>query len=671
VQYSDGSVNVPLDGRFVRVIVTGYDDGQGGLDPKVTADPSTARGPEHAQVRRTVQMDFMLDKKIPFAILTRSRLQVGRSVTIDGPVGSRFNEPQVEHGHPIHILSDFRGLDSDLDDKLDAFYLWLSDPLNGDRNGDNRIDTTSSEGKIVPSELGVSYSIDLDYDRDGYVTDFDLFLDFFDNDTLGNEGYGKVSESEFGVLDTVDRISHRAQLFDLLNEHSPLFNDPNHPSDNEVLDANDFYAKIRGSVSVLTGKDEWEAHLSGDSYRKYFEGAIVPSHGQQAFNTGSAGDLYEFTQHDFDIVPMLNESKISLTNPYSRSVYAQQGLAEKQVTSGPGSTPAPGAPGPAEYEAPSAATREGTPYMASQPPGDYYDRPVFRNMYFDDVVIPKGTNALFENCVFKGTTFIEIETENDNEFYNDIGMQNVSGDFMHPTLGVTIDGVTYGGFTYVHEVQDPANYTRAVGTKNLGNNLRFHNCKIVGRIISGELDGTNPSLQPMGYTHLRNRLTFTGDTKFVLNDPDHVLTDEEKQEYQRSMLMAPHLSVEMGQFSGAGADLSQNVELSGVIVAGLIDMRGNVTVNGTVLTTYEPSSYDDNGNLDPVAPVRGPGSGRFNTTLGYFDGTDGDMEGGLPAPGESMGRIRVRYDSSVPLPDGILGPISFRAIPSTYAENVK
>ena len=43
--------------------------------------------------------------------------------------------------------------------------------------------------------------------------------------------------------------------------------------------------------------------------------------------------------------------------------------------------------------------REAVPYNSAHP-YDYYDRPVYKNMTFTNVKIPKGANALFQNCKF-------------------------------------------------------------------------------------------------------------------------------------------------------------------------------------------------------------------------------------------------------------------------------
>ena len=61
------------------------------------------------------------------------------------------------------------------------------------------------------------------------------------------------------------------------------------------------------------------------------------------------------------------------------------------------------------YTAAASAPYEAVPFGSSAA-YDYYQRPIYQNMVFRDVKIPKGTNALFKNCRFEGTVYIETAT---------------------------------------------------------------------------------------------------------------------------------------------------------------------------------------------------------------------------------------------------------------------
>ncbi|MFW6033243.1 MAG: hypothetical protein ACOCTI_07710, partial [Phycisphaeraceae bacterium] len=161
---------------------------------------------------------------------------------------------------------------------------------------------------------------------------------------------------------------------------------------------------------------------------------------------------------------------------------------------------------------------------------------------------------------------------------------------------------------------------------------------------------------PEQFTQVRNKLAFTGKIKFKIDDSVE-LTGDEKRLFKRSTILAPHYSVEMGTFISP-YDTRERVDLSGTIVAGVLDMRGQVQVKGTVLTTFEPES--------DTGPVIGDTSPQFNTTLGYFDADSGDLEAEIPDSG--VGVIHVEYDPTLPLPDGVLGPIQIKPVMSTYYE---
>jgi hypothetical protein len=190
-------------------------------------------------------------------------------------------------------------------------------------------------------------------------------------------------------------------------------------------------------------------------------------------------------------------------------------------------------------------------------------------------------------------------------------------------------------------------------SKQFGNNIRFKQCDFKGPVITAT---------PQSYTHMRNKLSFTGETEFQLDEAVEKgeITEKERRQYRRSLLLAPHFSVEIGQVSPVSASTGSldRLTLTGTIVAGLIDLRGNITVNGSIVNTFLPS--------ESSGPVRDGNSQWFNTTLGYFSSEQGDKEAG--SPGGARGKIQVNYRPSIPLPDGIQGPVEVRPLHSTYWE---
>lgn len=569
----------PLDSTWIRIKVAASD------------------GPPISKVTRSIQMDFRITKKIKFAILSKSRVMIGRNVIIDGDIGSRFTEVHLANGHPVQMISDFRDLagakGDALDERLDALVGTLA---SNDTDGDNRLNIHN------PAEVsGLTDPVSMDFNGDGYIDDYDFFLEIYDTN-----GDMQVSGIE---LDTANDVSN-AQLLELID----TFGDPNRPGYNDgFIDNKDRYTKIRGQIKMTAAVEDWLAGAASatGAYQDFFAGPITPGVDEVPLTfQASDADMFDFGPQDFDITTLANMATGSLSN--------QAALQAAEHDPGDPNSPQPLG----------SQVFEPVPFGAAHP-YDYYDRPIYKNMTFNNVTIPKGTNALFENCRFIGVTYIETEANNDDVLYQYAGMQESDGTFKYPDKIAIVNG------------QPVAN------TKDVSNNLRFHACTFEGCVVS---------TAPKEYTHARNKIAFTGKTQFKIDESTE-LSASEKALYKRSTIMAPHYSVEMGTFVSP-ADSNETVKLTGTIVTGMLDMRGQVKVTGTILTTFEPTS--------DVGPVIGETSPQFNTTLGYFPSSAGDLEAEVPNNG--IGVIHVKYDPTIPLPDGILGPISIEADATTWFE---
>ncbi len=593
----------PLDATWVRVSVTAYD------------------GPTGNRIERTLSMDFKIDKRNRFAILSKSRVMIGKNVIIEGPIGSRFTETNLNNGHPVQIESDFRGLHPDLDAKLDLLLGSIIggtvDPVTGvdhqDTDGDNRlrIGNFVETGNLDdPSTPDYDEANDFDFDNDGYIDELDLFLGQFGTLDATTGRYRVTTTAlETGGVGAVQA----SQLVKLID----TFGDPTRDGYNDgVIDSLDRYSKLRGEIHLKSDEASWNAGAAGGAYESYVQGPIQPEFNENAMNFQSGEvDKYQFGPSDFNVDYYRN-----LVSDPNNELDAQ---ALPQVAANPGGVD-PDGPQPLGNE-----VTESVPFGAAHP-YDYYTRPVYENMTFTNVRIPKGTNALFKNCTFIGVTFVETETNIAGQAdFNYAGMQEADGEQKHPDRFVSIDG---------QDVYD---------TKTIANNIRFDGCRFEGTVVSDA---------PNEFAHVRNKVAFTGRTQFEIDNSAY-LTDEEKQLYKRSTILTPHVSVEMGTFI-APHDNNETVDLSGTIVAGVLDMRGQVTVNGSIITTFEPQSN--------TGPVLGDTSPQFNTTLGYFSKSQGDLEAEVPTTG--LGVIQVRLDPTLPMPDVINGPIEFRPIYQTYYE---
>jgi hypothetical protein len=134
--------------------------------------------------------------------------------------------------------------------------------------------------------------------------------------------------------------------------------------------------------------------------------------------------------------------------------------------------------------------------------------------------------------------------------------------------------------------------------------------------------------------------------------------------------MMPGWSVDVGSFTNevdAGdLDATPRADLRGVIVAGILDVRGTALVKGTLLMTFQPIPGEGPLYYDGQADA-------FNTTIGYFGPDDGDGEGSDPLDPSftGFGEIVLEYDPDVVLPDGIPWPIVAEPVAASYREGIR
>jgi hypothetical protein len=617
------------------------------------------------EITRVLQMDFRINKKIEYAILSPNRIMIGKNVLVEGPLGSLYgtdpNELTTDNGDPLVMRSDFYFLDAALDADLDVLYAQVA---LDDVDGDSRLRVHHPvEGANLASLPAL-----VDYDGDEYVDDFDLFLRAFDTDPADGvvvydevlaaaAGYGALNnEFEDAGGDLVD-----SQLGRLIDEAMPDRDGDGiegAPSDvglgyrDGVVNGADLYAKLQGRLAFAISRASWEAE-HGTTYQSVVHGPI---------------------RAEIDIAPVTfdvpTEELLEITTAMFND---SQSWFETQVAAasgaGLGGVPAPDPAllvGDAEvagtYTAPNATTWEAVPF-GSAGAYDHYQRPVFDGFTFRNQRIPMGNNALYENCTFIGVTFLESERACDHQDWNYAGaLETLDG------------GATYTPrFPSIPAAADVAAGVIVPDTRTISNNIRFHNCTFLGSIAGDRLDE---------YTHWRNKVQITGTTRFYIDpdDPDllsqpdaaalvaalNSLSSAARTELAKSSILLPGWSVDVGNFDnqqGATPGATPSVNLKGVIIAGILDTRGTANVHGTLLMTFRP--------VPGAGPLSyGGQADAFNTTIGYFGPSDGDDEGVDPSSGafEGFGEIRLRYDPEALLPDGIPWPARMDPIPETYVE---
>lgn len=751
------------NGTDVRVIVTGYSSiGAAG------SEFLYSRAPDGEVVRpiiRQIQQDFRIAKQPSHAILSPSRILIGKNVRVTGNLGARYADVAQEHGHPITMKSDFIGLDGSLDDRLAAFYAALAD---SDVDGDNRLRV----GHAIEGEAAGAIDPDgtfppeafADVNKDGYVDEFDLFIARYDDNgdgrlklstglTAGTPAATDPGSPEFtadedlallidssnpdrnrnGVWGFIDtnrngRWNPGEQIMDI-DPRTSAVRDRVLGWRDGYIDHRDQYAKVRGRLSFKTTQQAWASEQ--DAYANQLRGPIRPERGDSAQQYGASDDeLPDIDRESFADA----QSPLQLAadgSSFETQVATQLGISAGDLASYTESNTDATAPRywRADLDDAYVHTRTGRHLYEKVPFGsvafsDWYYRPRYENMTFRNVQIPRGNNGLFINCTFVGVTFVRTYTENQHPQWSNYGKMAWSDSAGKPVLATDpLDKSDFLRYTTGNVVDGPANYNdfddpptidgvlrtgTARNTKVYSNNVRFHDCLFVGSVTSDT---------PQAFTHVRNKLQFTGKTRFSQEHPDSpenpsLNPDEsDKEEIAKSSLMTPHYSVDLGSFNsptdtyGDGSN-SQSIQLQGTIVAGLLDVRGNTKLDGTLLLTFEPVAGEGPLQLRGEA-VGNPAN--FNSSIGYFGPEDGDGEAldpeslptvsgqrivgwdldgdGLPdlgpeetptsaqiaagataVPFYGYGRIELNWRPDLPMPDGVLLPLTSLSLPDTYRE---
>ncbi|MEM9165940.1 MAG: hypothetical protein AAGB48_02825 [Planctomycetota bacterium] len=745
------------NGQDVRAIVTGYD-----FDPTRPGRP----------IRRVISQDFRLLKSVDNAIVSQSRILIGKNVHIDGDLGTRYDQVDVENGDPVVIRSDFFGIDAALDTKLDDLFQNLA--LH-DVDGDNRLRVghpVEQAGLHVGGDTTQPLLDTLDYDGngigdgafgdvtlDGFVDEFDVFISHFDSNGDGRvaiggwpaDGTPAALESPEFALDT--------DLAFLIDASNPDRNENGitgfldldgdgiwDPASEDVLDIDPFYGgpadqilgyrdgfldyrdrytKINGQLALSVSAQAWSAG-QGDIFEQ-MRGAIAGA------GEGGVPLLFEAPE---DVLPsILSDSFETDQNalylaadggPFWQQVAENLGVSQSELLtyieagangdSGPRFRRLdPDTDGDGLPDNYLSAYFEPTPFAAPIPT-DWYYRPVFENMVFRDVVIPEGVNGLFFNCTFVGVTHVRAYGDNSHVNWSLYGKMESDGISPPAPIDDPLDKSDFDRYTTGNVTDGPLNYddfpdppvvngTTMTGsdrfTTQYSNNLRLHDCLIVGSFVTDV---------PDNYTHVRNKIQFTGATRFTSVHPDEPDNSElnpeagDLDEIAKSSLMAPNYSIDIGTFN---SPTDQNVRLEGAIVAGVLDARGNTSIEGALLLTFAPTP-GASPMVDPFGqPIGNPAD--FNTSLGYFGPEDGDAEsldpstlpvvngvpivgwdldfdgiadlgpdstpsadqlaaGAVPVPFWGYGRIDITFDPEMTLPDGLMLPLTADPLRGTYEE---
>jgi hypothetical protein len=776
------------DGQTVRAIVTGLDfDLQRGGRP----------------ISRTIMRDFRLVKRVNHAVLSPSRIMLGKNVSVVGDLGMLYDAVTFENGNPLISRSDFFGLDPALDSMINGFQASVE---ANDVDGDGRLrigHPVEGPGTLIDTNGdGIPDTEMADLTGDGYLDEMDLFIARYDANSDGRvhiaTEFSGIDDDLAYLLDSAmpDRNGNGVWGFFDLDGNGKW--DPGEPlqdidaygifADQRLgyldgyIDGKDHYGKVRGTLAFRVRQQDWEAEQG--LVAQHIRGPIATREGFAAATFDVSPEVMpELTGASFAASTQGLRDAASDGQAFHQQVGAQLGHGGPYNEYGPigyDETGATGSGGPRYYRLdpdddydllpdnwdagaaitladigqPSPPPLPHGPYFERAPmnspnTADWYYRPVYENMRFKDVQIPMGTNALFVNCTFVGVTWVRSDEDNGHpnwQLYGRLRFDPTSGRprpvservVMTDPLAYPIDVLDAAAYppyppaawfvlpdnpmtdaldkadfmsgtitgarpTNWGDLPDPiirGGARRIINTKERSNNIRFHDCIFIGSVISDS---------PGVYTHVRNKLQFTGATRFVSEHPDPALAGdpqyqpdpEDVEEIEKSSMMLPGYSVDIGSFNSPP---EQDVRLKGTIVAGVLDVRGNAHIRGSLLLTYRPVFGEP-----PLADLFGVPVGNpadFNVTLGYFGPEDGDEESldpetlpiidiagvptrivgydldgdgladtgpwdppaGDPVPFHGYGRILIEFDPDMVLPDGIMLQVQTDRVVGTYAE---
>ena len=398
-------------------------------------------------ISRTISMEFDLDKRIEYALVAMSRVMLGRNVIVEGPLGTRYgigiDELNGGFGTPLVMRNDFYGLDPIILDLNISTLAGLV--LANDVDGDNRLrldHPTESAG------LGGSL---IDYDGDQYVTEMDLFLSRYDSNGDILVVYDAAQAALSGYPGLTQEFSSDLQLAMLIDNARSDRNGDAVANDLDrelgwqdgIIDSKDHYAKIDGNLGFAVDIAAWEA-ATGSQWQSDVSGAIITEYGSSASQFGlPESELAELTTEMF---------------AGAQTWFETQSMSGMIFGDTSGGQVASGIQNGGSYIPPSTGSWEGVPWE-SDGAYDWYQRPVYKDMVFNNVRIPIGTNAVFEDCMFVGVTWVETTQDVADPNWNFAGavVPDGSGGYVDQFAGLTAEssGVTYPD------------------TRDVSNNVRF------------------------------------------------------------------------------------------------------------------------------------------------------------------------------------------------------
>lgn len=557
-------------------------------------------------VSRSVAMDIRLQKTFKYAVYSNVAIQIGKNVRVFGDVASAYNG--TGKGPPVQLFSDWHYLPNKtaLDTDLGTLRTLLAtyDSASKDGKQDNRLDVRDANSAAAKAAAQKYLT---DRNGDGFIDDYDIALKNLDTNYLSSDpSASNLTTTEFNNSRTGQLYD--ADLWTLIDVPLGAGADPRPGYNDRVIDNKDGYAKINGSVKMALSESSWNSALGGWSAwgdsgstrtQDMLEGPIVPTDPAAKaieFGVNFEDNELSLTPQDFNTSGF--DSKIPSTTATKTTSGGVTTISNGTLTAS---------------QANGSTVTEHFPASVSSGWQATYSRPVFQNVTFNNVRIPKGLNAKFVNCKFNGYTHVDMTTKIVDPTDSSKNT-NSDGSTSNPDSGMKWSQKMLSGSFSADTTLTSSNSN---GYRE-GNNLHFTDCT-----FSGVLTADTPS----AYTHFGNSMEFDGKT-VINNQIDQSVT-----------IMAPNTNIEIGGYVDPTGNAST---LVGVVVAGNIDIRGTATVDGSLIVT---------------------GNGAGNTTLGYFGTTDSGQAvptlSQLPSSADGKyGHLYFRYNPNRGMPNGIQIPLT-------------
>jgi hypothetical protein len=170
-----------------------------------------------------------------------------------------------------------------------------------------------------------------------------------------------------------------------------------------------------------------------------------------------------------------------------------------------------------------------------------------------------------------------------------------------------------------------ADCSKTSTSKSYTNNIRFENCTFNGTIITNV---------PQSLNWQNNCLYFTGEATF-----------NNESGLQEATVLAPHFNVNLGNTNPVASE--SNV-LTGAIIGGIVDVRGNAQIFGTIISMCDTTAWSS-GYVTNIGATLDDG-GSETTELG------------------DIGVISITPEEDKMLPSGIKTPIVIKPLQNTYSE---